>query len=277
MVIKKDSGNKITFNLSPSSLNLFYQSPLLFYLTHIAKVQDDTKVPVCYGLSGKIVHDCLERYAKKDIDKDEACLHLLEKWENHNLHIHQDLKGSPLNENDYLLAMLNGIKIIDAHENHICEETISFPLKENEIMKIGIKGIIDLQATKKDNSEFVIIDYKTSNNVDRGENFERQALFYNLLLHKKKNIIPEKTVFHYLKLNAVKEHVFSLGDIEEFNSELNRVADQILSFGTDINKYPAGEINDIFNSKKQACLDEIERREWIKNGNYSNEMNAMFH
>ena len=277
MVLKKEKENKIEFNLSPSSLNVYYQSPLLFYLTYIAKVPDDTKVPVCYGLSGKIVHDCLEKYAKKDIDQDTACLHLIEKWESHNLNIHKDLKGNTLNQIDYIKAMLNGIKIIDSHENHVCEETISFPLKENDIMKIGLKGIIDLQATKKEGSEFVIIDYKTSNSIDKGENFERQALFYNMLLHKKKNIIPSKTIFHYLKLNAVKEHVFSLEDVEEFKEELNRIADQLLDSGTDIKNYPIGEINDIFNSKRQACLEEIERRQRIENSDYTDEINAMFY
>ena len=37
------------------------------------------------------------------------------------------------------------------------------------------------------------------------------------------------------------------------------------------------EINDIFNSKKQACLEELEIRKRIENGDYSHEMNAMFH
>ena len=73
----KNGESKVSFNLSPTSLNLFYQSPLLFYLTYIAKVPDDTPVPLCYGLSGTIVHECLEKYAKKELDRDESCLHLI--------------------------------------------------------------------------------------------------------------------------------------------------------------------------------------------------------
>lgn len=276
MEFEKKEGDKILFNLSPSSLNIFYQSPLLFYLTYIAKVPDDTRVPVCYSISGKIVHDCLEKYAKRDIDKDGACMHLVDKWENQNLDIHKDLRGNTLNQIDYLTALLNGIQIVDSHDNHICEEMISFPLKENDIMKIGIKGIIDLQATKKNDSEFVIIDYKTSNSVSDGEDFERQALFYNLLLHKKKNIIPSKTSFHYLKLGASKDYVFDLEDIEEFKLELDNVANQILSFGKDIGKYPVGEIDGIFNSKRQACIQEMKRRKRIESPDYLNELNAQF-
>ncbi len=262
---EKKEENKISFNLSPSSLNLYYQSPLLFYLTYISKVPDDTSVPLCYGLSGNIVHECLEKYAKGDLDKDNACLHLTQKWEKQNLHIHKDLKGCPLNQIEYLRAMLKGMHIIDQHENHICEETIAFPLVESETIKIGIKGIIDLQATKRETSQFVIIDYKTNNSVNRGSKFERQALFYNLLLHTKKNILPAKTLFHYLKLGVSKEYTFTLEDIDLFKQELETLAHQLLSFGKDIDKYPVGEIEDIFNSKKQACLREIARRKSLEN------------
>ena len=112
---------------TPQSLNIFYQSPLLFYLTYIAKVPDDTQIPLCYGLSGNLIHKCLEKYAKKELDKDEACICLMEKWEKQNLDMHKDLRGSPLNKTEYLTALLKGMQIIDLHENHLCEETISFP------------------------------------------------------------------------------------------------------------------------------------------------------
>ncbi|MEK6927300.1 MAG: PD-(D/E)XK nuclease family protein [Nanoarchaeota archaeon] len=252
--------SKISLNLSPSSLNIYYQSPLLFYLKYIAKVPDDTPVPVCYGLSGGIVHECLEKYAKKELDRDEAYSHLLKKWEKQNLHIHGDIYGNLLNPMEYIHAMIKGIDIIDQHENHITEETITFPLKENENIKIGIKGIIDLQATDKIHKHHVILDYKTSNSVSKDKSFERQALFYNFLLHKKKNILPNKTSFHYLKLGVSTDYMFCLEEIEEFEKELHAIADTILSFGMDIGNYPIGKIDDMFNSKKQACMREVERR-----------------
>lgn len=260
----KSVESKVSFNLSPTSLNLFYQSPLLFYLTYIAKVPDDTRVPVCYGLSGNIVHDCLEKYAKKELDRDGAFLHLVNEWERQNLNFHRDVRGQTLSQMDYLTAIVKGMQVIDSHENHVCEETISFTFKENDIMRIGIKGIIDLQAMEKENSQFVIIDYKTSNSISNGKDFQRQALFYNLLLHQKKNIIPSKTSFHYLKLGVSKDYVFSLEDIEEFKQELHNIADQLMSFGTNIENYPAGEIEGLFNSKKQACLKEVARREGLQ-------------
>ncbi len=260
MEVGKEGETKISLNLSPSSINIYYQSPLLFYLKYIAKVPDDTAVPVCYGLSGNIVHGCLEKYAKKEIDRDGTYSHLLIQWEKQNLYNHKDIYDNLLNPLEYLSAMIRGIEVIDQHENYICEETIVFPFKENELIKIGIKGIIDMQAIEKKCKQYVILDYKTSNRVSEDKNFKRQALFYNLLIYKKKNILPLKTSLHYLKLGVSKDYIFSLEEIEEFERELHKIADQILFFGTDIKNYPIGRIDDRFNSKKQACLREVERR-----------------
>ena len=260
METEKEDEKKISLNLSPSSINIYYQSPLLFYLKYIAKVPDDTPVPVCYGLSGNIVHECLEKYAKKELNRGETYSYLLTQWEKRNLSYHKDIYGHLLDPMEYLNATIKGIEVINQHENHITEETILFPLKENEIMKIGIKGIIDMQAIEKKSNQHVILDYKTSNSVSKDKNFERQALFYNLLLYKKKNIIPAKTSLHYLKLGVSKDYMFNMNEIEEFERELNRIADLILLYGTNIENYAIGQIDEMFNSKKQACLREVERR-----------------
>ncbi|MEK6918681.1 MAG: PD-(D/E)XK nuclease family protein [Nanoarchaeota archaeon] len=258
--MEKEERKKISINLSPSSINVYYQSPLLFYLKYIEKAPDDTQVPVCYGLSGSLVHECLEKYAKKEIDRDQAYAHLLTQWEKQNLHVHQDINGKTLNPMDYINAMIKGIEVVEKHEEHLCEETITFPLKENEKIKIGIKGIIDLQATEKGTKKTVLLDYKTSNSVSEDKSFERQALFYNLLIHKQKNRIPEKTSLYYLKLGITKNYEFKIKEIEEFEKELHKIADSILEAGTRIENYPVGQIDDLFNSKKQACIKEVERR-----------------
>tara|TARA_Y100000310_G_scaffold342852_1_gene447882 strand:+ start:4904 stop:5722 length:819 start_codon:yes stop_codon:yes gene_type:complete len=265
MIPKKE--DKISFNLSPTSLNTYFQSPLLFYLKYIAKVPDDTKVPVCYGLSGNIVHDCLEKYALRQLSKDEAYLHLINQWEQKNLHFHKDIRDTPLNQQDYMLALVKGLIVVDDHENHVCEEMIQYPLVENEFMKIGIKGIIDLQATHSETGENLVIDYKTSNSVNQSKDFERQALFYNFLINKKKNVLPQKTLFHYLKLNTLKEYSFSQIDLQAFEEELNIIANQILEYGNDIGKYPIGNIDDLFNSKRKACEQEVQRRLGYRNVN----------
>jgi len=86
------------------------------------------------------------------------------------------------------------------------------------------------------------------------------VLSYFVLLKLPLMRIPSKTSLHYLKLGVSKEYIFSLEEIEEFERELHRIADVILLFGADIKNYPIGRINDMFNSKKQACLREVERR-----------------
>ncbi|MGK0209091.1 MAG: RecB family exonuclease [Patescibacteria group bacterium] len=259
------TADKIKVNLSPSSLNTYFQSPLLFYLKYIAKVPDDTEVPKCYGLSGSIVHDCLEHYAQKKIDRDGALMKFLQDWLGQDIEGHPDVKGYPLNKEVYLKALLNGLQIVDDHENHIAEEIISFPLHETETHKIGIKGIVDLQANPKGDDDLLIIDYKTSNSVNTGEEFKRQALFYTMLIHKKKDIIPKKSIFHYLKLDKKKEYEFTIQDIEAFKEELQATAEEIADYGNEIGNFPIGKIDDLFNSKKRACKAEVKRRDKEKN------------
>ncbi len=251
---------KTRFNISPSSMNTYYESPLLFFLKYIAKVPDDTEVPQCYGLSGSIVHDCLERYAKGEMDKDEVYLFLASEWKKQGLEEHKDVKGSPLDQMPYILALSHGINVVEQHDNHICEEDIIFPLIENEKFNIGMRGIIDLQVTHPTDNEQIIIDYKTSNRIDEGDGFRRQALFYTMLIHKKKGYIPKKTVFYYLKLGAQKAYSFTLEEIKEFEKEIESVANQIISYNNEIGNYPVGDISSIFNSKQKACRAEAEAR-----------------
>ena len=58
--------------------------------------------------------------------------------------------------------------------------------------------------------------------------------------------------------------MFVLKVLKDFEKELHRIADNILSFGTNIENYPIGKIDDLFNSKKQACIREVERRKQQK-------------
>lgn len=257
MLHQKKSGS-VSLNLSPTSLNMFHKSPLLFYLTYVAKVPDDTSVPVCYGLSGSLVHDCLEKYAKKELDRDEVYEYFLQGWLKKRLDVHTDVKDNVLDKGVYLDALMHGMRLVDNYEEHVCEEMISFPFTQGNSVKIGIKGIVDLQA--KENGKDVIVDYKTSNSISTGKDFERQALFYNYLIMKKKDILPAKTTFHYLKLKEEKNFSFGASSLAAFEKELNEVAEKILRYGTDISHYPAGDIDDLFNSKKKACLQEVARR-----------------
>jgi len=256
-------GKKIFLNLSPTSINTFYQSPLLFHLRYISKVPDDTPVPICYGLSGNIVHDCLEKYAKGELNRDTVFIHFAQQWAKQGLQEHTDISGIPLDQTQYIMALIKGLAVVDEHSSHICEETLSFPFTESNEIKIGVKGIVDLQAIHKPTSKNVIIDYKTSNSVNQGKEFERQAMFYNYLIRRKGKPIPHQTIFHYLKLGADKVYSFSNEDIDSFEDELTSVTRKILNYGTDIANYPAGEIDDLFNSKKKACIREIMRRKEI--------------
>ncbi|MBU0466945.1 MAG: hypothetical protein KKF39_04725, partial [Nanoarchaeota archaeon] len=66
--------------------------------------------------------------------------------------------------------------------------------------------------------------------------------------------------FHYLKLSASKTYTFSPADLQTFEEELLATATKILDYGLEIGKYPIGNICDLFNSKKKACKQEVQRR-----------------
>lgn len=246
----------VKFNLSPSLINLYNESQLRFYYT-IMKYSADTETVQCYGTSGSIIHDVLEKYAK---DKTLNYVEMFDKfWEIRHLDKLLDVKGQTLNKSDYLKALLNGVRLINnKYTDIIAEETLKFPLISNNDWEIGIKGIIDVQC--KLNNEYVIVDYKTSNSVDSGENFKRQGLHYCWSVWKSKNILPKKVIFEYLKLNQSVEYSFDEIDMKRYEEYLINLANEIMKKGTDINNYEIGDIDSIFNQYKNTCLKEKLKR-----------------
>ena len=61
------SRDKIVFNISASSLNLYYTSQLQFYFSYLLGEKEDTFVTPVYGMSGNVVHETLEHYIKNII------------------------------------------------------------------------------------------------------------------------------------------------------------------------------------------------------------------
>ena len=103
--------NKINFSLSPSSINLFNDSELLFYYSYVIKAKPDTEVVQCYGAAGNVVHEVLEEYiADKTIDIEK----LFEiKWEKKKLFEFRGMNGRPLSYQQYLDSVMLGKKLLD--------------------------------------------------------------------------------------------------------------------------------------------------------------------
>jgi len=240
----------VKFNLSPSSLNSYLESPLVFYYTYIEKKEPDTDVPTCYSLAGNLVHHILEN----KLSANKVFWGLLEQK---NLNKLRGFNFKPLNGNDYYHAAVRGTDLMKTKYDVLrCEEKIVFGYSKN----IKIKGFIDVIALLKQNGELVIEDWKTSSRIDVSDNFRRQALFYVTLFYKKYNVLPTKVIFEYLKIGQEKEYSFSLKEVEDFWLYIHSIIKEIEEKGTDINNYAIGDIKSGFNEYKQACHIEQDRR-----------------
>ena len=254
---------RIEFNISASSLNLFHTSPLQFYYDYIVKEKPDTDVYTAYGDGGTAVHESLEEY-ENGASKTVVRMKFEEIWKEKNLDNSPIINGF-LKKQDYLFALESGMKIIDNKYTVLHpEEEILFPLVDNEKARINIKGIIDLQATEKISNEYVIVDWKTSNRVDEGEDFKRQGLFYTYLTFRKYKKMPKKMIFEYVKIGQTKEYRFTEFEVKEFERKLLDFAEEIQIKGFDIEQYDFGNIEGIFNKHKKKCMNERIRRSGVK-------------
>lgn len=255
---------KIKFNLSPSSLNLFFESPLLFYYTYIEKAQPDTEVPDAYSSGGTLVHKILELYAD---GVKEASKNFETMWETYHMEQKTTMNGRPLPKSDYMKATTNGVRLLENRYNITkTENKYTFPFINNDKIEINLKGYVDGEGKIIETGENIILDWKTSSNVEQGEAFRRQGLFYTFM-HMKSNphldVIP-MMVFEYVKINERKVYHFTKKELEEFEKLLYDIAKQIKEYGRDKTKYPIGDITSPFNCHAKKCAEEVMRRQEVK-------------
>lgn len=252
---------KIEFNLSPSALNTYLDSELLFYFIQIAKLQEDTKVVQCYSKSGQCVHQILEDFAHKKFDEKDLKVYFDRMWNDYDLNTLIGMNGKPLDKQVYYDAILRGVDLLNTkYKNYKPEEKIVFPLYEDDNFKIGMKGIIDLPCEV--DGKNVICDYKTSSSLpeDGDDSFLRQGKYYSLITYKKHGFVVDEVIFEYLKIKKDKSHKFSEQELLDFEIYLKKIAKEIAMKGTNIENYAIGNIDSIFNGHSKRCIAERERR-----------------
>lgn len=245
-------------SLSPSSINLYKESPLLFYYQYIEQAEPDTKVPTCYGVAGTLVHEMLEEHSVKELD---LIPEFEKRWKEAGLQYDAGINGLPLQRSKYLQSVFNGVSVLNVKTQIIPEEKIKFPLMSSKDMNIYASGIVDV--IYEEDGEYHIIDWKTSSSLDTDGKFELQAKMYCYLLYETKGIVPKTVTFEYLKINKKKTYSFTEADIMIFAEYLRHLAESILTKGLDINQYEIGDVSSIFNQHAVKCQKEKDRR----NGN----------
>jgi superfamily II DNA or RNA helicase len=284
-----DEKHRIIFYLSPSSINLFNESELLFYYSMILNAEPDTEVTQVYGDAGSLVHEVLEKYAESLNDKTKLNVIKLfdDGWDEKQLNIKTDMYDRVLNKSKYLKAVNNGVRILNCLKDceFKTEQEISFPLIDDDKFLINVKGIIDLQVF--DDNKIDIIDWKTSSScqdelyeqlekeekikiidgiihfvceVNEMPPFAIQLLHYSYIVHRQSNIVPSTFKVEYVKINKTKAYHFTDKQIKDYKLYIDEFVNKIMLKGSDINKYKIGDINSIFNQHKQKCLNEYNRR-----------------
>lgn len=259
--------DKLKFNLSPSSLNQYIESELVYFYYYIQKSEIDTLTPDAYGNGGVLVHKILEDYLRSNID---VMLQFEQMWKSYNMDNGRTF-GAPLSKSDYMKAVRNGVNLLNWKYNiEQTESTITFPLYDSEKATIKLKGILDCRGTLIDNKRRVILDWKTSSSVDTDDKFKRQGLFYVLLdklefekLHPYEKYEIPLMCFEYIKIDEYKEYDFTLDEIEDFHKFLYSKAEEIAEKGRDISKYDIGDIDSPFNAHKQKCYNVLKTREQV--------------
>ena len=257
----------IKFNISPSSLNQYNESQLVFYYNQIKKAKPDTKTYECYGKGGTAVHEVLDRIAKNPENLKNWQTQFQNLWVESDLHFLKGFNSQPLSQNIYRECVEHGIHLIKNEYKIVDPElNIEIPFKNNSKFKINFKGKIDVVGYKGDKK--VVMDYKTSSSMDSdtrspGEpysNFQLQGLFYAWLLWKKKGFLVDEVIFEYLKLKKPKSFPIKEEDLIKFEKYLYKKAEEIFSKGSQIECYEIGKINSPWNQHKIKCETEKARR-----------------
>ena len=201
---------------SPSSINTYKQCPRKYYYKYILKLPT---VPSFHMVRGKMAHSVLEDFF--DIDISEINMKNFEiklKQQIQKLFFaHWKLNGeliknfdiNPDKEKFYfsetMLMLLNWLEqFIQKVKNF---ENLSFaeifkkltPLREKRFLSedLYVQGFID--AIEHTDNEILIMDYKTSTNLNINEEQRLQLAIYSLLYKEKHGQTPNKAGIYFLR------------------------------------------------------------------------------
>lgn len=258
---------KLVFNLSPSAINLYKTSQLVFYFTKILNLPEDSEVCEVYGLSGNVTHEALEYYVqqREKIDdkvenRKKTLKYFEDNWRKKSLFELESMNGRPLSFSVYKDAVIRGIDLLDnKYTKTEAEEEILFPLIDDERGLISIKGFIDNRIIEGGNLH--VLDWKTSSKVDKDDSkFRLQTLHYSYLIYRKYGKVPKSCIIEYIKIGKKVVMNFTEDEINNYGDYLIKLAKEILDKGKNIDLYELGDIEFPWNKHKNKCLEESEKR-----------------
>ncbi len=243
---------KLDFNISYSTLKLYSESPLQFYFQKIKKIEMDNKN--IYGELGKAVHKGIQTKIESPEDADFVFSDEMDK-----ITTEIGMFGETIKKENFIKCYNYGKNIVDVWNDGrytlFPEMKIEFEMEVDGI-KETIIGYIDLVCIK--DKEIIVHDWKTNSSIP-DDRFIDQAKFYSYLIYKKYNIMP-RCLWHMLKLGNKITYHFNEDIVEEINNKIINFIREIRGKGYDITKYSEGNWDNTFNSHKELCQREVDRR-----------------
>jgi len=245
----------VSYNISPSSLNLWLSSPLQFFYQYIMKLPPTTPVNQVYGLSGIAVHAALEQYHIHR-DKTKAFEQFRNEWERNKLDSIGGYNNKPLSYEQYKQCVEYGMSRIDADIAVTATELkVVVPLTDT----INKKGIIDIVAAV--DGVPTIVDWKTSSTYDDSDKFRIQTLFYAHLYWCSTKQIINKAKIIYLKLQKDVDYEFTTTEITQFSKNyIEPMLKEITANGDNPLLYAPGLWDNPFNPYKSLCEEQVALR-----------------
>jgi len=211
-------------NLSASSIEMYEQCPLKYRLSNIDKIpQVSSKPQLTFG---NIIHKVLEQFHRPDSEKSiERLLKLLSKnWESLGFEYETQEEDFKRQGEDILT---NYCEYLQSNPVNIFEREFPFTF---EIDDITINGKID--RIDKTDSDYSVIDYKTSKKATKAEK-NIQLAIYSMYLKQEDKLtfgeIPESAGLYFLRevTEPIRSHRFT-------TEELLSTREKIIGVGKDI-------------------------------------------
>jgi len=189
-----------TFELSPSSIEIFFECPKRFYLIYLLGIkepyEDDPFNILPASDEGSLIHACMEDLANKKLDEDEFINNSKQKLDNFfKKRIPPHTKTLNKIKEDFLETALVGYEL--SKDDDVVGSEISL---SGEIDGIKFKGRVD-RIIHNDDDTYSIIDFKTNRDFKHIEDDINTCLqvviyayLYELGGHKVRN-----GIFRYLK------------------------------------------------------------------------------
>ena len=222
----------LTWPISPSAADKFYECPKRFYLKYILGLNepnnDDPFKLFPGGAAGTLVHECMEDYGHNpDWMLDEFMDNAKAKFNNYlkcRITVHS--KDLEKNKSDYLEMAKNGYENDPTGKTIIGSEYKVNPVKHES--GLTFSGTID-RIEKLDNGNHVIVDYKTYSKIkNEADNIDTcfQVVLYAYLLEALGKKV-DRCEYRYLRNVRTITTEYNDGIKQQLNEKINKLKEAL--------------------------------------------------